>query len=339
MKVAFFDNLPEGGAKRVLVEEIKGLSVKHEVVHFSQARHCPPQVGFRPIDDLVKITYSYLFQRYVAYRINKLKCDVCIVHPDQNTQAPFLLRFLTVKSVYVCQEPLRLVYDPANKIPDDWPVVNKVYENLYRRALRAIDRRNLLSANVILANSHFSRRQIAKCYGVNPHVVYPGVDTSVFRPLGIAKEPFVLFVGGKNDIDGHDRLEKLRPYFLRKGISVKEIYFNVIPDLPRPSKPGEVGIGNPYKKNKNTGSRIKCGMTPRARNDSEMAILYNQAVCLLALDRREPFGLKVLEALACGTDVIAVSDGGYREIAKLYQNHGIKYFSWKKHCENILNYC
>ena len=44
---------------------------------------------------------------------------------------------------------------------------------------------------------------------------------------------------------------------------------NVIPDPPRPSKPGEVGIGNPYKWHiplgQKPGSRIKYGMTTNSK--------------------------------------------------------------------------
>jgi len=303
MKIAFFDNLPDGGAKRVLREEIKGLSVKHKVSVFSQSRFRLLKIGFRPIDDIIKITTSLFYQFLVAQKINRLQCDVCVVHHDQHTQAPFLLRFLKVKSVYVCQEPLRLVYDSANRIPDSWPLPNKIYEQFYRGLLKRIDKRNIGFANVIIANSDFSRRQIMRCYGVNSHVVYPGIDQTVFRPLNIKKQPYVLFVGGRNNIDGWDRLKKLRPYFAQRKISIKDVYFQ------------------------------------KHRNDQEMAKLYNQAICLLALDRQEPFGLKVLEALACGTDVIAMSDGGYPEIAKLYEKYGVAYFSWEKHNEGLINYC
>lgn len=301
MRIAFFDNLPDGGAKRVLREEIKGLSLQHKVIHFSQ--NTGFQIGFRPIDDLLKIIYSYSYQRWVAFRLNRLKCDVCIVHADQFTQAPFLLRFLKIKSIYICQEPFRLIYDPTNRISASWPFLNRWYEKLYRQILKRIDRKNICFAKIIIANSFFSQKQIAKAYGLPSHVVYPGVDTTVFKPLNLPKKPDILFIGGRNKIDGWDRVKRLKPYFKKRGISVRDVYFQ------------------------------------KQRSDQEMAKLYNQAICLLALDRREPFGLKVLEALACGTDVIAVSDGGYREIAQLYHKYGIEYFTWKKHNESLIGYC
>lgn len=303
MRLAFFDNLPDGGAKRVLLEEIKGLSAKHTVFPFTQAKHQPLVVNFRPLDDFLKIIFSYGYQYWLAFRINRLKCDVCIVHADQFTQAPFILRFLKIKTIYLCQEPFRLIYDPANRIPDHWPRLNRWYEKLYRRVLKQIDLTSLRRAGIIIANSFFSQGQISKAYGLPSHVVYPGVDNTIFKPLNLPKKPYVLFIGGRNKIDGWDRLQKIRPYFTQRGIHIKDTYFQ------------------------------------NHLTDAAMARLYNQAICLLALDRREPFGLKVLEALACGTDVIAVSDGGYREIARLYHRYGLDYFSWQKHNEGLINYC
>ena len=319
MKIAFFDNLPDGGAKRFLYEEIKGLSGDHEIHYFTQTvsrqfkpkPYCkkmylyqnPKILGFRPVDDLVKLVFSFLSQRQMAKTINRLGCDLCVVHADKNLEAPFLLRYLKVKSLYYSQEPYRLIYDQGNQIPDHWPLVNKVYERLYRNLLKYFERKNLLSAGVVLTNSYFTKRQLTKIYGVSAKVVYPGVDTSVFKPPKLPKKAYAIFIGSDNLLDGWDRMKKLEAYFEKKGIEIKKLYFQ------------------------------------KPLTDQQLAVEYGGAICLLALDRREPFGLKVIEALACGTDVIAVSDGGYPEIAQLYHQYGLKYFSWRRHCENILNCC
>ena len=319
MRIAFFDNLPDGGAKRLMYEEIRGLSKKHDLYYFSQIRshlfdpdcfcqkvfyyNSPKLLGFRPIDDFVKLTWSLIIQKNIAILVNQLKCEKCVVHADINLEAPFLLRFLKTKSIYYSHEPYRLIYDKDNQVTSDWPLINRLYEAIYRNVLKILDRRNILSAGKVLTNSHFTKQQLFSTYGIKAEVVYPGVDRHIFKDLKIKKLSLILYMGSKNMIDGWDRLQKLKPYFRKRGVRVKTLYFQ------------------------------------KPLTDQQLVVIYNRATCLLALDRQEPFGLKVIEALACGTDVIALSDGGYPEIAQLYQKYGIEYFSWKKHNENLLNYC
>jgi len=47
--------------------------------------------------------------------------------------------------------------------------------------------------------------------------------------------------------------------------------------------------------------------------DAELLHLYQRARAFVFASHYEPFGLAVLEAMACGTPVIAVAEGGPRE--------------------------
>ena len=40
---------------------------------------------------------------------------------------------------------------------------------------------------------------------------------------------------------------------------------------------------------------------------------YGESICLLAVAKLEPFGLSVIESLACGTPVVAINEGGFKE--------------------------
>jgi glycosyltransferase involved in cell wall biosynthesis len=47
--------------------------------------------------------------------------------------------------------------------------------------------------------------------------------------------------------------------------------------------------------------------------DEELVALYNRAQLVLCAAYLEPFGLTPIEAMACGTPVIAVKEGGFKE--------------------------
>jgi glycosyltransferase involved in cell wall biosynthesis len=57
-------------------------------------------------------------------------------------------------------------------------------------------------------------------------------------------------------------------------------------------------------------------------SDSDLVHLYNRAKLFVYAPYLEPFGLAPLEAMACGTPVIAVKEGGIRE-SVLHNETGI----------------
>ena len=63
-------------------------------------------------------------------------------------------------------------------------------------------------------------------------------------------------------------------------------------------------------------------------DDEELVLFYNKASILVYVFYLEPFGLVPLEAMSCGTPIVAVKEGGVREsvyIIKLeYLQKGMK---------------
>lgn len=299
MKIAVFHELHDGGARRAVNEFSKRLLVKDTVdlyivdenypdseknnftnvyyYEFKQKNWKSNNWKIRLYKDTFELFKLYLLHRKIAKRINKGNYDLAFIHPSRYTQAPFILRFVKCKKFYYCQEPLRLVYDPIFKMKDELHLIKKIYEVMIRKLRKFIDRKNVDFADVIFANSRFSKKNIFTAYGRKSKVVYLGVDTKLFKPSGIIRSIDVLYIGGDKEIDGFDLLKEAIRYSRKK------------PNM-------EIQISG-----KNWIS------------DRRLIELYNKSKIVVCLAKNEPFGLIPVEAMSCGALVIAVNEGGYKE--------------------------
>jgi glycosyltransferase involved in cell wall biosynthesis len=360
MKIAIFHNVPAGGAKRVIYEEVKGLSKKHELTLFEFSSTDENFLDIRPY---VKKTLRFKFniESQLPFFLNRLEkdylnfiklkkihrqmaqiininFDAAIIHPDKFTESPFLLRYLKVPNIYYSHELLRLGYEKELKFTDKVFFLKRYYENITRFVRKEIDKTNSLAAKVILTNSFFIKRKIKSAYGRNSVICYPGVDIKVFKKRRLPRKKQILFIGNKVKIDGWDivaaALSKI-PTDIRPNVEILDF--------------------------KHEG--------PKIANDVTLAKMYSQSIATICADFNEPFGLKAIESMACQTPVIAVNEGGYKEtvvdgqtgylisrnadilakkiiffvknpeilekIGKSAREHSIKNFSWRTHL-NIL---
>lgn len=301
MRIAFFHNLPPGGAKRVVYYQIKYLSKKHNVDLYTIKSN---DTDFLDFSKLKCGIYEYWFKlnerkgsvnkilndfkvfrglsalhKKIATDIDRKNYDIVIVHPDRYTQAPFILSFLKTKNAYYCHELLRLAYEEhLMKFKPKTPA-HLIYEKMTRSMRKNIDKDNALHSDIILTNSEFTKHNVEKYYKTKATVCYAGVDTNIFKKRNFKKIYDLLFIGDKAQQDGYD------------------LFQSVINLLPRKIK---VNIISTRHKNKWI-------------SDSDLSNDYNKSKIALALAINEPLGLIPLEAMACGTPVVAVSEGGYQE--------------------------
>ncbi len=301
MKIAFFHELSFGGARRVCDAYGKMLGKNHtvDVYYVDQQKDEHAEKIFtnafffpfvsqeqkkgqwqkRLYKDTVELLHLSILHRKIAQIIDQKGYDFVFINPSKFTQAPFILRFLKTPNVYFCQEPLRIVYDPFLRILPKVSLPKRMYEIGVRSLRKVVDKKNISFANLMLANSVFSKAWIEKAYKKESVVCYLGVDANMFTPLFIQKDYDVLFLGQKLDIEGYDLLEEAIKFF-KKQPNIKII-----------------------ERNKD-GSGI---------DDQQLVKEYNKAKIVVCLSRHEPFGLTVLEAMSCGVSVVAVKEGGFME--------------------------
>ena len=302
MKVAFFHNLSPGGAKRVIYEEMKYLYGKKYSVDLYT--YINADESYMPIKRFVNNIYKYnniiientkgisrliydlkifIQLKYVAMKIaediDRGNYDLVIVHPDNLTQAPHILRYLKTPSMYFCHELLRNAYEDIIAPDRSLPIYKYYYEKTIRYIRKIVDRKNAQSADIIMTASDYIKNNVETAYGRNAIVNRLGVDTDIFNNAIKIKTNCLLFIGQKEKVTGY------------------EFSKNVI-DLLKDSFTLKV-IG--HKSNKLT------------LTDKQMANIYSEAFLTLCTSYNEPFGLAAIESMACGTPVLAVNEGGYRE--------------------------
>ena len=192
-------------------------------------------------------------------------------------------------------------------VPLMWPErylrTGLLHKMLYRAARRA---------DLLLAVSAAAQRDIVRYLGVDPAKVecVPEAAGEHFAPTpggaAAGTEPYLLWVGGLATQDPRKNLEGLITSFAA---------------WQREAERGERlvlagGMGPAGQELRElagqAGAQIEfAGFVP----DADLPALYSGARCLLTASRYEGFGLPALEAISCGTPVVAFDAGAVPEVA------------------------
>jgi glycosyltransferase involved in cell wall biosynthesis len=335
MRIAVYHNLPSGGAKRTLYEEVRRLTGKHHIDVFTLSSANHEFADLRPFAAHHKVydfeprpLFSSPFGRLnQAVRLNDLKrvqaltkiiaqdieqgdYDVCLLQPCQFETSPSLIRYLqNTPTVYFCQEPLRRLYEEMPERPYDKndtgmrSIVDRIDPLIasYLRVLRKTDQANTRGANIVLVNSNFVKDAVKEIYEVEAKVCYHGIDADWFQPSTDEKQDFLLSVGSLTPLKGFD--------FLIEAVSL-------VPKEIRPPLLIVSNFQNPPEKEYLTQLAHEKDVALKLEgniSEERLVQLYNQTKIAVYAAIREPFGLVPVEAMACETTVIAVQDGGVQE--------------------------
>jgi glycosyltransferase involved in cell wall biosynthesis len=186
---------------------------------------------------------------------------------------------------------------------------------------RAIYSLSANRATAVSTVSEYSKRDMVRFYGIQPEriqVVPDGVDTKLFRPIldperlmkwrsGVfgLDVPFIVYVGKPTE---RRNLSALIKAFgaLKKENQIPHKLLIVGADLPGSSPFRKVIVEE--------GLGAEVFVLGYARYD-EMPMVYNSADLLVYPSSYEGFGMPVLEAMACGTPVIALDNTAFPEFA------------------------
>ncbi|MFE7773748.1 glycogen synthase [Streptomyces sp. NPDC057445] len=183
------------------------------------------------------------------------------------------------------------------------------------------ERTAIESADAVIAVSHGMRADLLACYpAVDParvHVVHNGIDTRLYRPdpgtdvlrrRGIDPDrPYVLFVG---------RISRQKgvPHLLRAARALEPGAQLVLcagaPDTPE--------TGAEFRELVEELGRMREGVVwiPEMLPRPDVVQLLSQAAVFVCPSVYEPLGIVNLEAMACGTAVVASAVGGIPEVVE-----------------------
>jgi glycosyltransferase involved in cell wall biosynthesis len=186
-----------------------------------------------------------------------------------------------------CYSPMRYAWDNADEYLKGFKgSAAKIFINYLRRW----DLKSSENPDYIIGISEYIRKKIQRIYKRDADVIYPPVDTDKF-PLEINKSDYFLAAS------------RLVPY---KKIDLIVEAFSKMPDKHL------VVIGSGPEK-EHIISKAGPNVNVIGYQDFESLKSYMQKAKAFVFAAEEDFGIVVVEAMACGTPVIAFGKGGAAE--------------------------
>ncbi|WP_323737129.1 glycosyltransferase family 4 protein [Methanosphaera sp. ISO3-F5] len=340
LKIAVFHNLPSGGAKRSLYTYIQYLTQQGHIVDVfipetANEEYLPLEnvannvikYEVKPsfIREKIYQIFSYVpaiikqvsvnnvmkTEQKIAEDLNNSSYDIVYCEQDQYTMTPVIFKYLKKPSIYYCAQPIRneQILKKVNNQKTKAGIFNhpliKPFAQMFIDQIETRDyERDIEFAEYstnILTNSYFTHENILRQYGKNSRVSYIGVDNQMFTPLNLERDNYVLSVGTCIPPKGYDFLirsianipQKIRPELVIVGNSSDQLWIEYLKTLAKENK-------------------VELDILTQI-SDDDLIRLYNKAKLVVYAPYLEPFGYVPLEAMACGTPVVGVKEGGLRE--------------------------
>jgi glycosyltransferase involved in cell wall biosynthesis len=192
-----------------------------------------------------------------------------------------------------CYTPIRYAWDLYDEYTSNLPEPKKTIVQKTLEYIRKFDLKSNAGVDVFIADSKFVQKRIKKTYNRDAVVIYPPVDVKEYTYY-------------KDKEDFYITASRLVPY--KKTKLIVEA-FNKMPN----KKLVVIGSGEDFK---NIKKIAKNNILILGYQDKEVMIKYMQRAKAFVYAAIEDFGIVPIEALSCGTPVIALDDGGTHETIK-----------------------
>ncbi len=200
------------------------------------------------------------------------------------------------KEICYCHTPPRWLYGYTTSVNFQKFALVRFYAKIVGKYLKNYDQKQAKKVDFFIANSEEVQKRIKKFYGRNSAIIYPPVEVAQVGDLDRGDYYFIV-----SRIVGAKGLDLAVEAALKLGINLK------IAGAP-------AGYYFEYNKllEKAQGKVEFLGQV----SDEALARLYKGAKAFLALSKDEDFGITPVEAMMCGTPVIAFNGGGYKETVR-----------------------
>lgn len=233
--------------------------------------------------------------------------------------------------VCYCHSPVRFAWDQHHQYLNEAGIGFGPIGMIKRAILhyvRSWDVRSAMGVDHFIANSEFVRRRIQKTYRRDAMVIHPPVDTAAFAPASNERQETGSEEHSQASTEPQSRNSQLAtshsdratshsplatPYYVTASrlVSQKRIDLIVEAFTQMPDRELIVIGDGPERKRLESMAGDNVRFTGRLA-ESEMAHWFGHAKAFV-FAAEEDFGIVPVEAMACGTPVIAYGRGGARE--------------------------
>jgi glycosyltransferase involved in cell wall biosynthesis len=296
----------EWGRLQLLALTHLGLDGSYRVTEDITAFHGSPQLLAPGPREHYRWAYARRFGLWRAVRA----IGAAAVHLGDPNCTPLFMSLTRCKKIVTCHDAIPARYpDVYFGVRDGGPIAGLL-----------IEKRRYRSADLVVAISEATRRDICAYLGVAPERIvriHNGVDVerwsrepeldqaAVLAKFQLRGQPFALYVGASDwhkNIDGMMQgLAVARAMGTKAVIAwagrLRDDRARAVDDMAR-----RIGVGDAVR---------MLGFV----SDEELAVLYRAARAHVLLSRCEGFGLPVVEAMASGCPVLTTRGGSLDEVA------------------------
>ena len=202
----------------------------------------------------------------------------------------------SILNICYCHTPMRYVWDMYDDYVAHHAIARSFFYKSFINYIRRWDLKTAGNVHYFIANSEHVRQRIKNSYNRDARVIYPPVRIEKFTLHEAKRKDYYLCLG------------RFVPY---KKIDMIVRAFEQMPD----KKLILIGEGYGSRKFKEILGRCKNITWLGYQNDTDMIKYIQEArACIFAA--KEDFGIMCVEVQACGTPVLALDYGGYRETVK-----------------------